>query len=997
MPSRLIIVPARMQVSESGGTTKHRLICVGDKRLAFKVKLKPKYFKYYSVSPVIGFIQPGTTRELVFTRKAGKITHDYLVIQYIVAPSGYDPRQPFIKGSKIGNLKLKISVVEGKPKALPETAANGKFVSEEGQEWTKTVFLNAIFGYHLWIWMEGRDLGEGCEKEDIGWARKKDSRTLCFLPWFSTSSTKRTGKVKDAEKLKKPEDMKQLKGKRKDTVEKKAAEQEEVAEAKKAAEEKKVEEQKKAAEEKRAEEQRKAAEEKAAEEKKKVEEQKKAAEEKRAEEQRKAAEEKRAEDQRKAAEEKAAEEKKKVEEQKKAAEEKKVEEQKKAAEERRAEEQRKAAEEKRAEEQRKAAEEKAAEEKKKVEEQKKAAEERRAEEQRKAAEEKKKAEEQKKAAEERRAEEQRKAAEEKKVEEEERAAEQRRAEERKKVEELKKAEEKKKAEKTKAKKLPSKSSVGAKSLTGSISTSSKASQQSSTQKKTSLTDAKAVQQPKGEEKDKLKAEVERSVQVTTPPAVAAEHIQEVRVSGQPAADQALHDVLVATVPLQQAGAPQAITVHVHLDGLQLLGLQALQAAQAAQAQRASGTASAVVAGDTSKPVQVATTADGNVVTTPSPVATATTTAAEGRVRCILIGDAAVTATTAVIQPQVLATTAATTTAATETPQQAKEVLEVKQQVEVPGKSESDKASEQRPASEIIADSETKGEKKIEIVPTSAVAPLESGAEQAGVKATSQGEGGITAAAGGEAGHGITEQVVGTQSTEDHDAHPLAGAEVGAASKDVAKGKEEVGGGAVCVPTALPVTGQIAPPQQEAIEKQQQPVGDAQVSGAVKGIPEQQAAKPEEPVRQREGMETVPSEEKEKKSVTKTTSSTSTTSQGSTVSTAKPTSSDESSAKPSSTSEGVDTSSIKNKEIDYGGIDEQEYNYGGNESNVPSEHYLFPTGKTTPQKSETNSQDVNLPSKNDGGSDKNEPDGTPGGESNANARPVGSPPQYSVYL
>lgn len=37
--------------------------------------------------------------------------------------------------------------------------------------------------------------------------------------------------------------------------------------------------------------------------------------------------------------------------------------------------------------------------------------------------------------------------------------------------------------------------------------------------------------------------------------------------------------------------------------------------------------------------------------------------------------------------------------------------------------------------------------------------------------------------------------------------------MGAASKDVAKGKEEVGGGAVCVPTALPVTGQIAPPQQ----------------------------------------------------------------------------------------------------------------------------------------------------------------------------------------
>uniref|UniRef100_A0A914RWG8 MSP domain-containing protein n=1 Tax=Parascaris equorum TaxID=6256 RepID=A0A914RWG8_PAREQ len=298
-------------------TTKHRLICVGDKRLAFKVKLKQKYFKYYTVcfdsfkvSPVIGFIQPGTTRELVFTRKvppaviplfvmvhfyAGKITHDYLVIQYIVAPPGYDPRQPFIKGSKIGKLKLKISVVEGKPKALPETAANGKFVSEEGQEWSKTV---------------SKQEDERIEAEVL----KLYKNPTCF----QLVQRKEPEKVKNAEKLRKPEDTKQLKGKRKDIEEKKAAEQEEVAEGRKAAEERKAEEQRKAIEEK-----------------KKVEEQKKAAEEKVAEEKRKL------EEQKKAAEEKAAEEKRKVEEQKKAAGEKKVEEEEKATAQRKAEERRK--------------------------------------------------------------------------------------------------------------------------------------------------------------------------------------------------------------------------------------------------------------------------------------------------------------------------------------------------------------------------------------------------------------------------------------------------------------------------------------------------------------------------------------------------------------------------------------------------------------------------------------------------------------------------------
>ncbi|VDM48952.1 unnamed protein product [Toxocara canis] len=139
MPAKLTITPAAMQVSTRGGRTKHRLKCIGDQRVVFKVKLKAKYYKYYKVWPVMGFIQPGTTREITFTRKPGKISKDYLVIQYIIAPSGYDPREPFVKGAQIGQLIFKIDAVEGDPMQLEETTYRGDVVTDAGQAWNKRV------------------------------------------------------------------------------------------------------------------------------------------------------------------------------------------------------------------------------------------------------------------------------------------------------------------------------------------------------------------------------------------------------------------------------------------------------------------------------------------------------------------------------------------------------------------------------------------------------------------------------------------------------------------------------------------------------------------------------------------------------------------------------------------------------------------------------------------------------------------------------------------
>ncbi|VDM43988.1 unnamed protein product [Toxocara canis] len=71
--------------------------------------------------------------------KPGEVGRDDLLIQYIVAPCGYDPRHAFINGAEIGSVKFKIIIVDGEPQNYPQTAAKGKIISDAGLQWTKKV------------------------------------------------------------------------------------------------------------------------------------------------------------------------------------------------------------------------------------------------------------------------------------------------------------------------------------------------------------------------------------------------------------------------------------------------------------------------------------------------------------------------------------------------------------------------------------------------------------------------------------------------------------------------------------------------------------------------------------------------------------------------------------------------------------------------------------------------------------------------------------------
>ncbi|KHN79680.1 hypothetical protein Tcan_09612 [Toxocara canis] len=103
MPAAIRITPATAEVSTDGGTTKHQMECVGDQRVAFKIKIKSRYFKYY---------------------KPGKVGGNYLSIYYITAPSCYDPRMPFVKGAQIGEVKFKIM----------ETLQDESALDDQGQD-----------------------------------------------------------------------------------------------------------------------------------------------------------------------------------------------------------------------------------------------------------------------------------------------------------------------------------------------------------------------------------------------------------------------------------------------------------------------------------------------------------------------------------------------------------------------------------------------------------------------------------------------------------------------------------------------------------------------------------------------------------------------------------------------------------------------------------------------------------------------------------------------
>ncbi|MCP9257302.1 Major sperm protein [Dirofilaria immitis] len=113
--SYLQCTPATIQVPCTGGTTTHILEAIGTERLAFKVKLKQKYYDLYRPG------KPGRTK---------------LTVEYIASPAGYDPRKPFVEGADVGVLNLHVRAYSDK--RIPDKSANitGKLVTKTGQKFT---------------------------------------------------------------------------------------------------------------------------------------------------------------------------------------------------------------------------------------------------------------------------------------------------------------------------------------------------------------------------------------------------------------------------------------------------------------------------------------------------------------------------------------------------------------------------------------------------------------------------------------------------------------------------------------------------------------------------------------------------------------------------------------------------------------------------------------------------------------------------------------------
>ncbi|KAL3989325.1 MSP (Major sperm protein) domain family protein [Acanthocheilonema viteae] len=126
----------------NGGFTTHTLECVGTSRLCFRVRLKKKYFELYRVNPPVGFLRPGQKKQIILERRPGKPGRTFLVVEYIVAPSGYDPRNPFIEGAEVGRVKIRVRAYQDKKIADTVLHLQGQAVTQRGQKFQTPAVVN---------------------------------------------------------------------------------------------------------------------------------------------------------------------------------------------------------------------------------------------------------------------------------------------------------------------------------------------------------------------------------------------------------------------------------------------------------------------------------------------------------------------------------------------------------------------------------------------------------------------------------------------------------------------------------------------------------------------------------------------------------------------------------------------------------------------------------------------------------------------------------------
>ncbi|KAK6111785.1 MSP (Major sperm protein) domain family protein [Brugia pahangi] len=128
--SYIIVSPALIQVPCTGGFTNHTLECVGTDRLCFRV------------NPPMGFLRPGQKKQIVIERRAGKPGKTFLLVEYIAAPSGYDPRMPFVEGAEVGRVKIRVRAYKDEKIADTVLHLQGQTVTKHGQKFRSPAVID---------------------------------------------------------------------------------------------------------------------------------------------------------------------------------------------------------------------------------------------------------------------------------------------------------------------------------------------------------------------------------------------------------------------------------------------------------------------------------------------------------------------------------------------------------------------------------------------------------------------------------------------------------------------------------------------------------------------------------------------------------------------------------------------------------------------------------------------------------------------------------------
>lgn len=82
----------------------------------------------------MGFLHPGEKKQIILERQPGKPGKNFLLVEYIVAPRGYDPRMPFVEGAEIGKVKIRVRAYKDQKIEDKVQTITGQKVTNRGQK-----------------------------------------------------------------------------------------------------------------------------------------------------------------------------------------------------------------------------------------------------------------------------------------------------------------------------------------------------------------------------------------------------------------------------------------------------------------------------------------------------------------------------------------------------------------------------------------------------------------------------------------------------------------------------------------------------------------------------------------------------------------------------------------------------------------------------------------------------------------------------------------------